>query len=137
MRKNIPFIRKFSDWLDGSLAVSPPKSVRAFVFGVNRRELTFSVELNGTKEFHLAGTAWTWSEIWAPEAAKLTVPSEVCRDQVSECTRQVRMAIWHYLDYGTFAYRLASVEGIAIEAFGARYELIWTPDQSKQQDLVG
>lgn len=135
MPKSIPFIRKFSDWLDGSLAVKPPKSVRAFAFGVNRQELTFSVELNGTEEFHRADTGWIWSEIWAPEVAKLTVPAEVCRDQVSECTRQVRMAIWHYLEQGTFATRLTSAEGIAIEAFGARYELIWTPDQTQQQGL--
>lgn len=137
MRQSIPFIRNFAVWLDGSLASSPPKSVRALVFGVNRRELTFSVELNGTEEFQRVGTGWIWSEIWAPDVAKLTVPAEVCRDLVSECTRQVRMAIWHYVDYGTFASRLTGVEGIAIEAFGEGYELIWTPDQTQQQRLFG
>jgi len=137
MRKSVPFIRKFANWLDDSLATPPPESVRAFVFGVNRRELAFAVELNGTAEFHRVGSGWVWSEIWSPEAPKLTVPAEVCRDRVFECTRRVRMAIRHYLDCGTFASRLTRVEGIAVEAFGAGYTLIWTPDQSKQQRLFG
>lgn len=137
MRQSIPFIRQLAVWLDESLATPPPKPVRAFVFGVNRRELTFAVELNGTEEFHRVGSGWVWSEIWVPETPKLTVPAEVCRDQVFECTRRVREAVRHYLDYGTFASRLTGVEGIAIEAFGEGYELIWTPDQTHQQRLFG
>lgn len=137
MRQSIPFIRKFAMWLDDSLSEPPPKSVRAFVFGVNRRELTFAVELNGTAEFHQVGDGWIWSEIWSPGVAKLTVPAEVCRDQISECTRRVREAIQHYLDYGAYASRLSEVEGIAVEAFGVGYSLIWTPDQSMQQRLFG
>jgi len=111
--------------------------VRAFAFGVSRRELTFAVEVNGTAEFNRASSGWTWSEIWSPDTPKLTVPNRVCCGHLTECSRRVRKAILLYMDCGVFARRLTSVEGIAIETLGEGYSLIWTPEQSKQERLFG
>lgn len=137
MRRPLSFDQRFAEWLDDGLARPVPKPVRAFVFGVSRRELAFVVELNGTAEFNPSTSGWTWSEIWSPEVPKLTVPAQVCCGRLSECSRQVREAVRRYLESGVFARRLTATEGIAIETLNEGYALIWTPNQTKQERLFG
>ncbi len=134
---SIPFTRKFAVWLDASLVPAPPQSVRAFAFGLSQRELSFVVELIGTEEFQKEGTRWIWSELWTPDVAKLIIPSKISCDQLSECIRQVRTAIRHYLAHGTYASRLKKAEGIAIEALGHSYDLLWARDEPERQALLG
>lgn len=132
MRKTSSLEKQLGNWLDVSLASPVPKAVRAFVFCVSRRELACVLELNGTAEFSRVSSGWTWSEIWSPDAPKLTIPPGDACGRFSEHCRKVRNAIRHYLEAGVHAHRLTAAEGIAIETLGEGFALIWTRDQPRQ-----
>lgn len=136
MRKIISLEKQLGNWLDVSLVGPVPKSVRAFVFCVSRRELAYVLELNGTAEFSHASSGWTWSEFWSPDTPKLILPGDAC-GRFSEHCREVRNAIRHYLEVGVYAHRLTAAEGIAVETLGEGFALIWSRVQSRQVRLLG
>lgn len=102
--------------------------VRALSFCITRNELCYCVELNGTSEFQRYGTAWTWSENWAPAVGRIRVPAKVCCGHIDYCNFIVTTEVLNYIREGMFRHKLNRFEGIAVEAMGDSYELVWLND---------
>jgi len=133
MRPRILFRKFFNDWLDSCLGERIPGNVRALSFSISQRELCFRVELNGTSEFNRCDTTWTWSECWSPQAAKLSVPTNVCRGVLENCNDAITTEILDYVREGNLRQKLFRFEGIAVESIDERYELVWVNDFSAPQ----
>ncbi len=135
MHRQASFEKQFSEWLDDCLLGHISPAVRAFTFGVCKRELCFAVELNGTAEFHAQSSGWTWSEIWQPEQSKFYVPPKVCCGLREHCSTRLGQAIVHYLEHGIYSSKLLSREGIAIDHIDEGYELLWSSATHTTQTL--
>lgn len=116
----------FCRWVDASLSVSLPNSVKGICFNLtNVYDNEYAVEMIGASRFDSNDPDWGCDEAWEASPRQIDVPSGQFGTGWEECLEGMSKLILEYLASGAKSEILKSVQGIGVGFVDGDLRVLW------------